>query len=833
MTSTVVPVGAATLHEAGGKAEGLQRLIKLGLPVPSAWVIGAGACRDHLTQLAGASAETRREQLLALSLSASLTGEIGLAIEALGPGPYAVRSSALAEDGSRHSFAGQHDTVLDVADMNGVLDAVKRCWASAWSDRAVAYRASAGLGSDAAVMAVVLQRMVRADAAGVVFTRDPSDGSARLVIEALPGLGEALVSGRAAPDRFILTRPELNIAERHIEARAPVDDALIARIAKLGLQAEAALGGPQDLEWAVERGEPVLLQARPITTLARPAQVKAPKYVWSNTNTGELLPEVATPITFEILDLYVRALLQPILNGFGIDLRGAPLIGRVGGRVYFCLNTVSALMSVAPGMKSRSMGDLFGGNVEEMQRALDAMKAEDRPPVRFSWRRALTGAPVLLSRMLLHINVRLEATLARAQAQTRRLASVDLRSLDDRALMAHFQALNDGVFTDLHECFFGVAMGTNFVGLINSLSTRWLGDHDGSMASTFFSGMGGLDSAEAGLDMWRLATHGRSPALAVHLRDAASTADLRQRLTDSHEGRAFLARWEAFLVKHGHHARGEIDVAVPRWREEQDAVLGTVRAMAFGNSTIDPEAVYRRRTTERETIEREHLGRLNPIRRVIFRASLVRAQRALAMRENMKSEAVRRLSLTRDVLLEIGRRLVERDRVERREDVFFLGLNDLSPALAGGTGWKTQVTTARRDHVRNQALHPPPLVIGEFDPRTALPLPPSDARLLRGLAVSPGVVEGKARVILSADAHQRLEPGEILVAPFTDPGWAPYFVAAAGLVVDMGGMLSHGSIVAREYGIPAVVNVGPGTRAIRTGQRIRVDGHRGEVVVLD
>jgi pyruvate,water dikinase len=261
-------------------------------------------------------------------------------------------------------------------------------------------------------------------------------------------------------------------------------------------------------------------------------------------------------------------------------------------------------------------------------------------------------------------------------------------------------------------------------------------------------------------------------------------------------------------------------------------VLSTLSAVAADRS---PAQVFAAAAARREKTEAECLSKLGPLQRAGFRFLLERARRGIRLREELKSESVRRLSLTRATLLELGRRWVARGLLASADDVFFLRWAELRTVASSVDEkvWRRKIARARAEHRKWQPLTPPPVVVGRLDPTTALPPPVPNATVLKGLAVSSGVLEGIARVVLRSDDDTRVGPGEILVAPFTDPGWAPYFVSAGALVVDLGGMLSHGSIIAREYGIPAVVNVGHGTRRIRSGSRIRVDGFRGEVTILE
>ena len=355
-----------------------------------------------------------------------------------------------------------------------------------------------------------------------------------------------------------------------------------------------------------------------------------------------------------------------------------------------------------------------------------------------------------------------------------------------------------------------------------------------------------MDTAEAALDLWRLAAEARElPDIAAILTASACFAAAHTRLARTEPGRQFLARWDGYMFRHGHHTRGEVDVYNPRWSERPDYVLDLLRGYLVGMGTVDALALREQRRAERTTLVTDCRRRLgHPLLRLAFDFVICKAQRGLALRENFKSEAVRAIAVARRVLLELGQRLARRGVLRDPDDVFFLDLAELEPVQAGRATFDVAATiaTRRAEHARNRQLTPPPVIIGRFNPDratsvlppTAIPGgsrsgPPSE---LRGLAVSPGLVTGRARVILRSDGEERVLPGEILVAPFTDPGWTPYFLTAAAVVMDMGGMLSHGSIVAREYGLPAVVNVGPATQLISTGQWLEVDGNRGVVRLL-
>ena len=290
------------------------------------------------------------------------------------------------------------------------------------------------------------------------------------------------------------------------------------------------------------------------------------------------------------------------------------------------------------------------------------------------------------------------------------------------------------------------------------------------------------------------------------------------------------------MERHGHHARGELELFNPRWCETTNYILGLVRDYLGLIGRSHPLDRYRRRAREREALAAECRRRLkNPFKRMIFNALLTDSRRGAAMRENAKSEPMRFWAQLRRLALELGRRFARRGVLENPEVIFFLKLEENDRARRGEPAFDARrlVADRRAECERNKSITPPKVVVGIFDPENFIPdALDTDVEVFTGIPVSPGVVTGKAHVILKADMNEHLAPGEILVAPFTDPGWTPYFVPAAAIVMDLGGLLSHGSIIAREYGIPAVVNVGPATKIIRTGQLIQVDGDRGRVTIL-
>ena len=346
-----------------------------------------------------------------------------------------------------------------------------------------------------------------------------------------------------------------------------------------------------------------------------------------------------------------------------------------------------------------------------------------------------------------------------------------------------------------------------------------------------------MDDAVAGLDLWRLAALAdRNPEVKHLILSEQNWSTIQPKLAQTDSGKEFIKSWYEFMNRHGHHCRAELELYNRRWSETPDYVLKLVRSYITQLDKTDPIQNFSNLAQKRRQLEQQCRKKLrNPIKRMIFNRVLVRSQQGSIFRENVKSEVIKLVVALRRMLLELGRILLDKGALKNQDDIFFLRLEEIEPVVQDKADFDIRqvITDRRAEYDRNSLIYPPDVIFGKFDPDKYVPEPvDTDVEKLTGLAVSPGVVTGKARIILRADSDQQVLAGEILVAPFTDPGWTPYFVTAAAIVMDQGGILSHGSIVAREYGIPAVVNVGQATEIIKTGQTIQVDGNRGIVKIL-
>jgi pyruvate,water dikinase len=822
---SVNPMTALILHfdqvkkthrnQVGGKGYALSQLSRAGFPVPMGFVVTIDAFRTH-TAANGLDALVT-EALIGDDPSAA-SARIGMAFEAaeipsaivasicqaylaLGEGEVAVRSSALAEDHKAASFAGQHETLLGVVGDDALLAAVRRCWASLWSERALAYRRRLDHEDDGPAMAVVVQRMVSAAQAGVAFTLDPVSGCRDVVVvEAVAGPGEALVSGQATPCRYVVQSDDNSEAGEGV-----LDVAGLAAVVRLAKEVESWAGQPQDIEWALdEAGRVHLLQARPITVSGAASPESATR--WTRNNVGEVLPDPVTPLSWSVLDPLGNRSFTTVIQRLGIgDYPDASLFGRFHGRVYFNQTLFQAMMSrfyvsqagwrAAPRLALAALRALWllrslpGEGEEVIKAILELRRSEEGPDIS-----ALVPADLLA-----------------------RLTS--WRRLGAEAMEIHLAV------TVIAELLYQA---------LDKLLARW-GDGTTTVA-TLTSGLTGVRSAEAGRTLAVLAQQicGDDDLRALVL--TTTPEALPAQLAETEAGRALWDRFETFLAGHGHCAVQEFELAAPRWRDDSTITLSLLQAQvrAAGEGPVaDPTAARVAATTR---IER----RLGPLKRWVLRCLLHRAQAFAVARENLKYHFVMAHSQLRDLYLALAAQLVAAGQLALGEDVFFLTGEEvmtlIEERVTPGES-RERVAERRKAWEVDRQTVPPSAFDQQTDGRICEVTPPaapdaSSSSLLRGLAASTGTHTGRARVVLTPADGADIEPGEVLVTSAVSPGWAPLLLAAGALVTEMGGTLSHGAIIAREYGLPAVLDVSDATHRICTGQLVYVDGARGIIRLL-
>ena len=883
---------------AGGKAVNLGTLTRADLPVPQGFVLLTSAydkflianeMRNAIQELAEgydtgkrASLEQASQAIRSLieqgTMPNTLSSAIAQAYVEMGAGTVAVRSSATTEDLPGASFAGQQESYLNIEGTAEVLMAVKRCWSSLWTPRAMAYRAQQGVEAGSASMAVIVQRMVPADVSGILFTVNPVTGMRdEMLIEASWGLGEAIVGGRVNPDTIVVEKATGQVrqvrlgekaimtvpvaggtAEVEVESQkrsCPVlSNTQIAAIASTGCQIESFFGVPQDIEWACAGEKLYILQARPVTTSTGPMPFRVnnrvptaprkdvarvpvapgddswdqennkplqPYDLWTRTNFGENLPFPVTPLTSTGF---------PLLMGQNTDpaQEGAQVARRFYGRLYINEGAVMHTLSEDYGLPSFVIDSMWGSS----RRGKHRSKGKFRP-----WRLA-RRLPSLLRSLSQQRNKGKagcgKQTPDQFFAQIDNWVGVfmqrDLQSLDDRALWGQgIPAWSERGAYVMSKNIAVSAPSAVLYGLLERL-VGWWGKRK-EITHDLVTGISGVYSAEVGPMLWHMAQALRDAGLAHIVLDSSPEVALA-RLWQMPEAGQFMEQFENFLRRHGHRCPNEVELLHPRWAEAPQQVIELLAGYVQAGDAINPEEAERRQRQRREEAVALVEKRLGPLRRKIFRVVLAKAQNAVRARDNSRYAVTKFLFPARKVFALLGRRWAERGWLAQADDIFFLTVSELEKLVAQGDPLALgqdlhELVANRRLAYEYWFTVVPPDVIGPDG--APVMEEEKEATTLEGIPVSAGRARGVARIVLDPRQATRLHAGEILVTQATDPGWTPVFPLVSGLVLEIGGQLSHGAIVAREYGIPAVLNVQGAMRRIREGQVITVDGDRGKV----
>lgn len=870
-------VGPGDVAVAGGKGIGLGGLLQAGLPVPPGFVLNTAAYADfvaanHLEsgireiaalspQAAPRDYEEASKRLRALFaggiMPAAIATELAAAYGLLGDGAtaVAVRSSATAEDLASASFAGQQETYLNVRGAEALAAAVTDCWASLWTARAMAYRAREGIGPDTVRLAVVVQRMVEAEAAGVMFTANPSNGRRdQIVIGAAWGLGEAVVSGtvttddvvveagtgrvlsRRTADKDVMTvYAEHGTREQPVPAarrRQPVlDDQAAAGLASYGTRIMDHFGAPQDIEWARAGHEFFILQSRPITALPEPAAdtpdtwpVPYPHGMYFRASIVEQLPDPLSPLFADLIDGSVsRSLRALLVQAFGKKVIREDDVGlpTINGYAYYYYRTsglwrltgklLTAARALARGKAHLGVAGWRDFSHPRYERVIKDWSA--KPVGQFSGEELLEGVQALLD-----------------------------------AGTVYYTAVQSVIpLAATSEISFGTYYG-KFV--------RRDGDPP---AQTFLLGYDS-EPIRAEKSLYDLATWTRGvPGLVRAILNEPTAALVESQRTglppagfDQALWQQWHPRFQDHLGRFGHTVYN-LDFVSPVPADDPSPLLETVKFYLRGQGN-DPHERQRLSAARREDETSRMLTRLGPGRRAAFLRLLRWAQHAGPIREDALADVGLAWPLLRRMLLELGQRLVDSAVIAEPADVFWLRHQELRSAVEfglAGPGAPAAVAIAGADRPvragaveerkmlwRGQAKAAAPQLLPEsrwmeraFGKMMPAGSPDQPGDVIKGAGASSGRVSAPARVLNGPQDFARMTPGDVLVARITTPAWTSLFAMASAVVTDVGGPLSHSSIVAREYGIPAVLGTGVATQRLTSGQRIRVDGDAGTVTI--
>ncbi|MDF3301752.1 rifamycin-inactivating phosphotransferase [Streptomyces tropicalis] len=843
----------------GGKGAHLGGLSRIeGVRVPDGFCVTTGAFRrimaaasidDRLDRLSRLDPDDReairtlsaqiRRTVEGIAVPDDLAAAITRALGRLGEqAACAVRSSATAEDLPTASFAGQQDTYLDVVGPTAVLQHVRRCWASLFTERAVTYRRRNGIDHRTVHMAVVVQRMVFPHAAGVLFTADPVTGNRKVAtVDAGFGLGEAVVSGLVNPDVFKVRHGEvvakaIAAGQRAVHTLPPggtqeaatdpqrqeqpaLTDAQVVRLVRLGRRIEAHFGRPQDIEWCLVDDDFQFVQSRPITTLFPvPESGDQENHVYVSVGHGQMMTDPMKPLG---LSMWRLTAMVPMHEA--------------GGRLF-----VDVTRRLASPASRAGLLDVLGRGDPLIRDALETVLDRDDfvpslpdagpggPPARGASAPIETD-PAVVTELI----ERSRASLAALERDIRTRTGPALFDFLLEAFEEHKRVLGDPLNLQ------AVMAGMEATWWLNDKLQEWLGEKNA--ADTLTLSAPGNVTSEMGLALLDVADVIRPrPEVVAFLQgvDDEGFLDELAKLAGGTEARDAI---EAYLDRYGMRCVGEIDITRPRWRERPTTLVPVIldHVRNFGPGAAERRFEQGRRKAQKK--EQDVLSRLRALPDGDRKAGeakrmIDRVRTFIGYREYPKYGIVGRSFVYKQALLQEAERLVRAGVLPEKEDVFYLTFQELHDVVRSHRV-DDRLIQRRKDAFRSHhALTPPRVLTSDGEAVTgAYRRDDVPAGALTGLPVSAGTVEGRARVILDM-GEADLEAGDILVTAFTDPSWSPLFVGIAGLVTEVGGQMTHGAVIAREYGLPAVVGVQQATRLIRDGQWIRVHGTDGYVEIL-
>ncbi|HEU5229328.1 MAG TPA: PEP/pyruvate-binding domain-containing protein [Ktedonobacteraceae bacterium] len=841
---------SATLEQVGGKGASLARMAASGLPVPPGFFVTTAAYRrfvvenglqKQILEIAAsaiadqpATLDEASRRIGQLFTAAVMPDEIAAAIRQqyakLGDQAVAVRSSATAEDLPEMSFAGQQETYLNMRGATMVLDAVKYCWASLWTARAIGYRARHNIAPQDVSLAVVVQELVSADAAGILFTANPLTGEReQIVINAAWGLGEAIVGGQVTPDTIIFDKASSSVIKQEIaeksvmtvctpdgthEEPVPVDKRKEAAIttpqagelARIASQIEQIYGQPMDVEWVIKDGRISIVQARPITTLRSPdATIEAAKdvwndslignYLWTNANLGEAVPDVMTPATWSIIQMLVfETVPLPSLDNYRI-------MGNIAGRFYINLSLLLSLATVF-GIKRQialERNENFFGRVPD---------DVEIPLIPLSRWRVISRLIPEVAGLLLTIRRYqrgFPTFLAESPARCDRLRAQIKATSNAQDLIRIWQAEIEPFFREALRTLRSVAQGLDR--MLRADLRKLVGEADANAL------IGGLSSG------------------------ANQLASLELLLGLEQLARGEIDR-ETFARRYGHRGAHEMELSIARPAEDPDWIERQLASTR--EAGVDVRALLSRQNAAHAAAW-ERFRQRYPRQAGKMRRRIDQSANAARKREAARSEGVRVFWVVRAFVQRAG------ELTGQGDELFFLSIAEILTVLGGDETPLARIEARHALYNRYCALPPyPGLIRGHFDPFHWAADPHrrsdlfdegrdhiiNDKDAITGFPGSEGIVEGRARVVATVEEGDQLQAGEILVTTTTNVGWTPLFPRAAAIVTDVGAPLSHASIIARELGIPAVVGCGNATMRLHTGDLIRVNGEQGTVEVL-
>jgi phosphohistidine swiveling domain-containing protein len=868
----LLPLAACTQPSlVGGKALGLARLLAGGFPVPAGFCVTTEAY-DHALRRPGFSptkewqaalhsSGAERQRILSRchamicdceidEVTAQIIEQVHRLDLAL-HGLWAVRSSATNEDGVHASFAGVYRTRLGVP-LEEMGSAVKDLWLSIWDERVLNYHATLELNGPPPAMAIVIQPVLEAQAAGVAYSVHPLTGRAtQVMVNAVAGLAAALVDGSMTPDQYVVEVAEngqpIRICERSIARQTqalrvtglglcevPLSDEVVGRaalsddrlfaLARAAKQVEKVFGHPMDIEWLYDERGLWLLQARPISGLAGPKPLTNDDCEWSRANFKETLPELPSPLGLSFLEQFMeRYILAPYRRMGCLIPEGITSVRTFKGRPYINMTLFYSLVAQLRGDPSL-LAEQMGGEIL-------ARPPEVHP---LGWFALARAGVVMIAEMRKAVRHG-PAWFAEMKAMAAEQRADRLRSLSGEEIALRLDAI--AKWLDERELTFAIAGGVaHCLQALGGVLPHWLGKDWRALLNGALQGQSAVISAQQIVRLAEMAEMIRRDPSVTSLFTAEEwdPAEVRRKL----EGTDVLRAFNRYLDDYGHRGVGESDPMSPRFADRPELLLSILRTQTLAPTNATPADILQRQTMVRERALAEIRARFGwrLHQWAIFAWWYRRLCRFFALREANRHHLMYYSAATRSLLLRLGERLVEQGRLLSQEDVFYLTIDARADLLAGrSSDWQRMIQSRRAERDHNATIGVPDTIQDWHEVirgTEASPVVVSDG-IFRGIPISSGCVVGPVRFVRSMEDWSRVCRGDILVVSVIDPGMAPLFGVAAGLVAEMGGTLSHGAIIAREYGLPAVANVPGITTRLKDGDRISLDAERGEIIVQE
>src|SRR5580765_4376796 len=866
----LLPLAACTEPSlVGGKAVGLARLLAEGFPIPAGFCVTTEAYVHALRapgfspteqwQAALHSSWAERQKILSHSHTiirnydiVELTAQIVEQVRRQNlpaSGLWAVRSSATNEDGAHASFAGVYRTRLGIP-LEDIGSAVKDLWLSIWDERVLNYHVTSGLSGTPPAMAVIIQPLLEAQAAGVAYSVHPLTGRAtQVMVNAVAGLAAALVDGRVTPDQYVVELDEkglpIRIRERTITGqtqalratsqrlrdvplpedaagRATLSDDRLFALAHTAKQIEKAFGHPVDLEWLYDARGLWLLQARPISGLTSPRQLTNDDCEWSRTNFKETMPELPSPLGLSFLELFMERHIVAPYRRLGCHIpEGVSSVRTFQGRPYINMTLFHSLVAQLRGDPSLLVEQMGGERVTRVPEAHA-----------IGWLAFARAGVVMMAELRKAVRDG-PAWFAEMKAMAAEHRADRLRTVPGEQIAWRLDAITQ--WLDEHELTFGIAGGVSqCLQALGRLLPKWLGEDWRALLNGALQGQPSVISAQQIVRLAELAdmVRGDTQATLWFSAEGWAPTEFRSKL----EGTDVLRAFDRYLEDYGHRGLGESDVMSPRFADRPELLLAVLRTQILAPSSATPADILQRQTMIRERALAEIRTRFGwrLHRWAIFSWGYRRLCRFFTLREANRHHLMCYSAAARSLLLRLGEWLVEQGRISLREDIFYFKIEERADLLAGGSSdWRGMIQARRAEQDRNATVSVPDTIRdwNEVVRGTVAPSVVAPDGILHGIPISAGRVVGPVRFVQSMEDWSRVCRGDILVVSVIDPGMAPLFGVVAGLVAEMGGTLSHGAIIAREYGLPAVANVPGITTRLKEGDRISLDAERGTIIV--